>query len=324
MGLLEYMILPISRLENRNYIKEQSFRGSALLPNNTTPAYKKLEVNSVDYIKYIYQKFRKVCNEIFEINVETGKLQNIVHSNEPRIFIMNHTKNQSKDINAAKFFNTLLYREYLYQSKAKTCPRSRVLANTGVLRNTKDKGEELEWMGAIPINAGLGAKDGKDQNKATLKKLIQELIKGNINLFLFPEGALAVLTFLPLKYKFQPGVSSIIKKVLEEKEHIRVTPLCFAHSKKGSAIHIGEDIIFSKKEGIYYSSRGNVDSKYFDKDLQKLYENKESVAITENGLPVDINRIVPFISGILMKNLECCTKEAKFDLKNSSGEVFKL
>lgn len=318
------MILPISRLENRNYTKEQSFRGSALLPNKTTPAYKKLEVDSVDYIKYIYQKFRKVCNEIFEINVETGKLQNIVHSDEPRIFIMNHTKNQSKDINAAKFFNTLLYREYLYQSKAKTCPRSKVLANTGVLRNTKDKGEELEWMGAVPINAGLGAKNNKSQNAVTLKKLTRDLIDGSINLFIFPEGALAALTFLPLRYKFQPGVSAIIKRILDEKEHIRVTPLCFAHSKKGSAIHIGDDIIFSKKEGKYYSSRGNADSKYFDTNLQKLYGENKDIVITENGQTVDSNRIVPFISGILMKNLECCTKEARQDLKNSNGEVFKL
>ena len=294
------------------------------MSDKTLPAYKKLEVNSADYIKYIYQRLKRVCREVVEINVETDKLQDIVHSDEPRIFIMNHTKNQVKDINAAKFFNTLLYREYLYQSKAATCPRSRILTNIGVLQKTKDKGEELKWMGAVPINAGLGAKDSKNENALTLKHLTRGLIDGNINLFIFPEGALASLTFLPLRYKFQPGVSAIIKRILEEKEHIRVTPLGFAHNSKESAIHIGDDVVFSKTDGKYYSTRGNADSKYFDKNLHNLYGEKEDIVITENGQSVGTNKIVPFISGILMKNLECCTKEAKQDLKNSKGEIFKL
>ncbi len=294
------------------------------MSDKTLPAYKKLEVNSADYIKYIYQRLKRVCREVVEINVETDKLQDIVHSDEPRIFIMNHTKNQVKDINTAKFFNTLLYREYLYQSKAADCPRSRILTNIGVLQKTKDKGEELKWMGAVPINAGLGAKDSKNENALTLKHLTRGLIDGNINLFIFPEGALASLTFLPLRYKFQPGVSSIIKHVLEEREHIRVTPLGFAHNSRESAVHIGDEIVFSKADGKYYASRGNADSKYFDKNLHNLYGEKEDIVITENGESVGTNKIVPFISGILMKNLECCTKEAKQDLKNSKGEIFKL
>ncbi len=318
------MILPISISENRFYTKGQSFKGSVPLLDKTIPAYKKLEVNSADYIKYIYQRLKKVCKEVVEINVETGKLQDIVHSDESRIFIMNHTKNQVKDINTAKFFNTLLYREYLYQSRAETCPRSRILTNIGVLQRTKDKGEELKWMGAVPINAGLGAKDNRSENAVTLKHLTKELIKGSINLFIFPEGALASLTFLPLKYKFQPGISAIIKRVLEEKEHIRVTPLGFAHNKKESAIHIGEDIVFSKTEGKYYTTRGNADSKYFDKNLYEFFGSKDRTVITENGQPVSTNKVVPFISGILMKNMECCTREAKDDLKHASGEVFKL
>ena len=317
------MILPVSITENKNYTRGLNFKSSALLPNQT-PAYKKLGVDSADYIKYIYQRVKKVCKEVVEINIETGKLMNIVKSDEPRIFIMNHTSNQIKDINAAKFFNTLLYREYLYQSKGATCPRSRILANNGVLERTKDRGEELKWMGAVPINAGIGERGKKNENAVVIKNLTQGLIDGKINLFIFPEGALASLVFLPLKYKFQPGVSAIIKRVLEEREYIKVIPLGFAHNKKESAIHIGNEIVFSKTEGRYYATRGNADSKYFDKNLSEFYGNNDKIAITENGKDVDINKIVPFISGILMRNMECCSKEAKYDLKNSKGEIFKL
>ncbi len=317
------MILPVSVTENKNYARGLNFKSSALL-SGQTPAYKKLSVDSAEYIKYIYQKVKKVCNQVVEINVESGKLQNIVRSNEPHIFIMNHTSDQVKDINAAKFFNTLLYREYLYQSKGDICPRSRILANSGVIQRTKDNGEELKWMGAVPINAGIGDKGKKNENAVVIKKLTQELIDGKINLFIFPEGALASLVFLPLKFKFQPGVSAIIKRILEEKEHMKVIPLGFAHNKRESAIHMGNEIVFSKTNGQYYATRGNADSKYFDKKLSEFYGNNDQIAITENGENIGVNRIVPFISGILMKNMECCGKEAKFDLKHSKGEIFKL
>ncbi len=318
------MVLPVSISENKNYTQRQSFKGSAFVTEKTIGALKKPDVNSADYIKFIYQRLKKVCNEVVEINVETNKLQNIVNNPESRIFIMNHTKNQGKDINAAKFFNTLLYREYLYQSKAEVCPRSRILTNIGILNRRKDKGEELKWMGAVPIKAGLEAKSNKNENAVTLKHLTKDIIDGKINLFLFPEGALAALTFLPLNFKFQPGVSAIIKRVLEERDCIRVSPLGFAHNKKESAIHIGEEIVFSKTDDKYYVTRGNADSKYFDKQLRGFYGEKEKVLITDNGSAVETPKIVPFISGILMKNMECCAIEAKNDLKNSKGEIFKL
>ena len=317
------IISPISISNRQNNIGGLSFKSSALLSDKKIPAYKQLDVNSADYIKYIYQTLKKVCNDVVEINVETGILQEIVHSNEPYIFIMNHTNQQYKDINAAKFFNTLLYREYIYQSKAENCPRSRILANTGILKRTRD-GEKLQWMGAVPINAGLGAKDTKNENALTIKKITNSLIEGKINFFIFPEGALAALTFLPLKYKFQPGVSAIVKKVLEVREHIKVIPLCFAHNKKESAIHIGNPVVFTKENGNYYADRGNINSQYFDKHLGRMYGTNEKLLLTQKGIPAKYNQVVPLISGILMKNMLCCIKEAKKDLKQSSGVIYKL
>ena len=248
-------------MNNNNYYRGQSFKGSALLSNNTASAYKKLDVNSADYIKYIYNRVKNWCKEVVEINVETGRLQKIVQSDEPYIFIMNHTTTQGRDINAAKFFNTLLYREYIYHSKAETCPRSKILANTGVLKKAKDGGKELEWMGVVPVYAGLADKDKQFKNASVIKNLAKQIIDGKTNLFIFPEGALAALTFLPMKYKFQPGVSAIIKKVLEVRDKIKVIPLGFAHNKKESAIHIGDEVIFSKKDGNYFAGKGNADRK---------------------------------------------------------------
>lgn len=83
-------------MNNNNYYRGQSFKGSALLSNNTASAYKKLDVNSADYIKYIYNRVKNWCKEVVEINVETGRLQKIVQSDEPYIFIMNHTTTQAE------------------------------------------------------------------------------------------------------------------------------------------------------------------------------------------------------------------------------------
>ncbi len=318
------MILPISGINNNNYYRGQSFKGSALLSNNTASAYKKLDVNSADYIKYIYNRVKNWCKEVVEINVETGRLQKIVQSDEPYIFIMNHTTTQGRDINAAKFFNTLLYREYIYHSKAETCPRSKILANTGVLKTAKDGGKELEWMGVVPVYAGLADKDKQFKNASVIKNLAKQIIDGKTNLFIFPEGALAALTFLPMKYKFQPGVSAIIKKVLEVRDKIKVIPLGFAHNKKESAIHIGDEVIFSKKDGNYFAGKGNADSPFFDADLKTLWEDNDSIMLTESGKPVQISNVVPFISGILMKNLECCSKEAKQDLNKDDKKIYKI
>lgn len=320
------MILPTGYNLNYSFYnkKGQSRYGSAPsfgAINNF--AYKMIDVNSADYIEYVYKLIRKRCKFPIEINVESGKLLDIAKSLEPAIFIMNHTIHQSKDAQAAKFFNTLLYREYLYNGSAKTCPRSKVLANINILNKQSDKGEQYRWFGVTPVEVGFDTKNNKQKNSETLKKLTQEFIDNKINLFIFPEGTLATLFFLPMEYKFQPGVSSIIKKVLEKKEKVKVIPLGFAHNKKGSAVHIGDSIYFTKKDGEYFAEGGSLDSKYFDKNLKRQYKDGK-LLLSESGKAAGYNNVVPYISGVLVKNLECTVKEAKHDLKHSSSEVFQI
>ncbi len=310
------------QIENTNK-RGPSFKSSALFSKNTMidTSYKRIKVDSADYIRYIYRLVKNWCTNTVEINVETGRLQDIVDSKEACIFIMNHTKNQLQDFNAAKFFNTLLYREYIYHDMAKTCPRSKVLTNKDILEHQKDGGEKYRWMGLVPINAGIFGKD-RAENAVTLKNLINELANSKINLFMFPEGALGIFTALPLKYKFQPGVSSIVKKVLDIKEKIKVIPLGFAHNKKESAIHIGEPVYFKKNSEGYKASRGNADSSFFAPELGELYKDKEEILLTENGKAVHGRESIPYISGILTENLSACSKEAKSDLLKADKRIY--
>lgn len=319
------MITRVETNTNFNYYKRgQSFRASASFANKSVnTAYKSIDVNSADFIKYVYNKIRNMCMSSFEINVESGKIMDIVNSNEPYIFIMNHTRKQPKDINGAMFFNSLLYREYIYQNKAGDCPRSKVFAGEGFLKRSKMP-EELEFMGVVPINAKAENKNAKEKNRETIQNIVDELSEGKINFFIYPEGAMAIVPFLPLRYKFQPGVSVIIKRVLEKRNSINVIPLAFAHNKNGSAIHIGETVKFSKKDGQYYTTKGNSESKFFDKKIKSFYNDKDEILLTNNGQPVKTDEVVPFISGVLSDNLDCCVKEAKSDLKHSARKVFLI
>lgn len=319
------MITRIETNTNYNYYKRgQSFRASASFANKSVnTAYKSIDVNSADFIKYVFKKIKNMCNRPFEINVESGKIMDIVNSNEPHIFIMNHTRQQPKDINGAMFFNSLLYREYIYQNKANDCPRSKVFAGEGFLKRS-NMPDELEFMGVIPINAKAENKNAKEKNRETIQNIVDELSEGKINFFIYPEGAMAIVPFLPLRYKFQPGVSAIIKRVLEKRDSIDVIPLTFAHDKTKSAIHIGEAVKFSKKNGQYYTNKGNSDSKFFDKKFENFYKDKDEILLTNNGQPVKTDDVVPFISGVLSENLDCCIKEAKNDLKHSNGKVYLI
>ena len=312
----------ISNTTNNKYERGQSFGFSALF-SDIGGKYKKINVNSGEYIKYIYSLSRKMCRQTCEINVEQGAIQKLVAKKEPAIFIMNHTKTQSRDIDAAIFFNTLLYREYLYHGMEENCLHSKIMTGKGFLKRLEDGGKKLEWMGAVPVSNSMKP-EGKKENAVMLKELIQEFVQDKINIFLFPEGALAALTFLPAKYKFQPGVSSIVKNVLDTKPNVKVIPLGFAHNKKLSSIHIGEPVYFKKTENGYTTSRGNASSEFFDKPLANFYSDSEEKLITDNGVAVKKEKLVPYISGILLKNLECCTKEAEKDLKNSEPKVFVI
>lgn len=283
--------------------REQSFRSSASLSSKT---YKQIGQDSAEYIKYCYGMLRKSCNNTVEVNVESGRLMDIVNLKEPAIFIMNHTGNAMRDIQSAKFFNTLLYREYVYNGTSETAPRSKVFASENVLASQPDGGEMYKWLGVIPIKAKMKGSKSK-HNTQVISETVEQLRKGKINLFLFPEGVFCAFPFLPLSWKFQAGVSSIIKKVLELRDKIKVIPLGFAHKKDLSSIHISKPIDFIKQ-----------DEKY------KVSEEGELMTLMHNKKPIPASEIIPYISGFLTKKLENARQKAKTELKSSKNEVFEL
>ena len=311
-------IQPYTNYSNIIYNREQSFKGSASLSKKILNTdYKNIDINSAKYITYGYKYTKARCKDmIAEVNVETERLLDIVKSQEPCIFIMNHTSNQMRDIDSAKFFEALLYREYIYHNMEKTCPRSKVLSGLGVLKHQADGGEQYKWLGVVETKTDYRKPESREYNRKITQQLSEELAKGKINLFLFPEGVLSVIPFVPIEYKFQPGCASIIKKVLELKDKIKVIPICFAHNKTLSAIHIGEPVYIKKQNGIYSMTRGNLPN--------SLYEGMDEITLTEKGKPVDKEHVVPYISGMLLENMKACIQNAKNDLKNSKPEVFKL
>ena len=117
---------------------------------------------------------------------------------------------------------------------------------------------------------------------------------------------------------FEKTISTVIR------DSIDVIPLAFAHDKQGSAIHIGDAVKFSRKDNQYYINKGNSESKFFDKKFKNFYKDKDEILLTDNGQPISTDEVVPFISGVLSENLNCCIKEAKNDLKHSSGKVFLI
>lgn len=317
------MITGIRTYTNFNdYRRGQSFRASAsFVDKSANKVFERIDTNSADFIKYAYKRTRSMCHFPFEINIESGRLLDIVNSDEPHIFILNHTTKQTKDINGALFFNSLLYREYLYNNKAQTCPRSKIFASDSFMKHSKIQ-DELKYLGVVPVYSRANDKLAKDKNKSAIQQIVEDIVAGKINFFIFPDGAMAILPFLPMKYKFQPGVSAIIKRVLDKRNSIKVVPLAFAHDKKGSAIHIGKTVEFKKEGEKYFTNQGNSESEFFNKNFKKFYEGKDNILITNKGETVTPNDIVPFISGVLSENLSCCIKEAKQDLKQSNGKVY--
>ena len=314
---------------NNYNTREQTFRGCALFHKNSAKqiideSYKKIDKDSPEFIRECYRFFRSTFNRPTEINVESERLMDIVNSQEGSIFIMNHTSKSIFDVFAAKFFNALLYREYLYKDVADKCPRSKVLANSKILAHKADGGEKYRWMGVLPLKVGLGDKNAKTENSKLMDKVAQEISENKTNLFVFPEGALLSLSFLPLKYKFQPGISAIVKRVLELKESVNVIPLGFAHNFKESSIYIGKPVKFSKEDGEYYASSGNINSLFADDKLVKFFSYHKSKKITENGNPIGKDKIVPYISGILSANLNCCKKEAEAALEHNDNKVYEI
>ena len=258
-----------------------------------------------------------------EINLESNRIKDIVNSNEPHIFIMNHD-NQTHDPEMMTMFNTFLSDEYIKSGKASTCPRPVVILNEDILLSMNKKRREIfEKMGAIGIDASLYSADGK-KNAKKLIPVLRDFVMGKANIYIFPEGKMSAYKNLDIKDKFQTGVADMVHLLVNKRDDVRVVPLAFDYNKKSkpllSSIYIGSPIIF-KKEGTHVlSSSGNVSSSFTSDDYKNFFNNPDIdyETITDKGIPVEGKNTVAYIGGVLCENLRICKEEAKAVLSKKS------
>lgn len=296
----------VSNIVHRNNKQAPIFNELLRFPENTKEYFRMMRG-----VSKLFANPKEV-----EINIESNRINDIVTSDTPRIFIMNHD-NQKKDPKMFAFFNTLLSNEYIEQGKAETCPRPRFILNENILiaMNKRDR-EIYKKLGAVGIDANINSADSK-ANAKTFLALLRDFINDKINIFIFPEGKKSRKKSLPLAEKFQLGVAEIVAKIADKVPKVIVTPLGFAFGKKNEAdgIYIGEDVVF-KKEGEYItSSIGNIESPFAKDNYKRFFGNKKEAIITENSIPVKGKELSKFIGGILCENLRICKEEAIHSLQ---------
>lgn len=280
---------------------------------------------SPEYIKALSKVSRLLSTKKeIEINLESARIQEIASNGKPHIFIMNHD-NQSQDPKMMAFFNTLLNDEYVRTGQAKTCPRPRIILNEDILLSMNKKNRQIfEKLGAVPIDASLYSTD-KRGNAKQFFKLMREFLKGEVNIFIFPEGKNAVHKKSPLKEKFQLGVAEMVTKLADRLPEVNVTPIGFAYNKKlkstGDSIYIGKTLIFKKQGDVLNVNKGNVSSQFAQENYKKFFGDKENAIITEQSIPIIGKDLPQYVGGVLCENLRICTEEAKAQLPKQSMGV---
>ena len=267
---------------------------------------------------YISQ-LTKVCKYLsprsnFYINLEDKRIEEIAASGKPHIFIMNHD-HQSKDPKMLCAFNSFLNMEYLRTNQASSCPRPRIVLNEDILlaKNKTDR-EIFDGIGAVPIDAGIIGSNKKANAKQFIG-MLRDFIKGEANIFIFPEGRNSAKKYATLEDKFQLGVAEMVQKLADKMPEVYVTPIGFAYGGpfkgKADSIYIGKTITFKKSGKSVSATCGNADSSHADEWYKNFFKDKESAVLTENGVPVEGKGLANYIGGILCENMRICKEEAK-------------
>lgn len=268
-----------------------------------------------------------------DVNIEDKIFEKIAHDGKSAIFIMNHS-NQKQDPSMLAVLNTLLVRAYKDAGKEKEFPLPKIVLNQDILKTmNKTKRKAFENFGALGIDANIFSRN-KNTNAKAFFPLIKDFVKNKANIFIFPEGKLAVRTDLDFDSRFQIGVAELINKVLGIKKEVTVVPVGFSYGKGKNkfltGMHIGEPIKFTRQGENTTTTSGNVlKSEYSLKEFKNFFEkhsNETDIVITENGIPVKSAEVTDFIKGILSENLNICSKEAQKQIVKplDNNEVVKM
>ena len=267
------------------------------------------------------------------VNIEDKIFEKIAQKGKSTIFIMSHS-NQKQDPSMLAVLNTLLVGAYKNAGKEKDFPLPKIVLNQDILKTMNEtKRKAFENFGAVGIDANIFSRDKRTNSRAFLP-LIKDFVKNKVNIFIFPEGKLAIFKDLDFDSRFQIGIAELINKVLGIKKEVNVVPVGFSYGKgKNKAltgIHIGEPVKFKRLGENTTTTSGNVLKSEFSNDkLKKFFEkHKEETEtiITDKGTPVKPAEVTDYIKGILVENLKICTKEAEKRITKltSDEKILKL
>lgn len=297
----------IADLFESKKVKQMTKNISGYIPEST-PKY----LAQLEDISRFYS-----TDKIISVNIEDKILEGIAKSSDSVIFIMNHS-NQRQDPSMLAVLNTLLTKAYKEAGKGQNFPLPKIILNQDILKTMNPvKRKAFEAFGAVGIDANIYSAD-KKFNARTFLPLIKDFVKDKSNIFIFPEGKLAIRTDLDLDQRFQMGIAELINKVLGIKKEVTVVPVGFAYgkgkNKSLTAMHIGTPVRFTRQGENTTTTSGSVlKSDFAFREYKKFFakhKNENNIIITENGVPVKQTEITDFIKGILSENLNICSKEA--------------
>lgn len=267
-------------------------------------------------------------NKCIDVNIEDKILEGLAKKGDSIIFIMNHSK-QTEDPSMLAVLNMLLAEAYQKAGKTDSFPLPKIILNQDILKTMNaTKRKAFEAFGAVGVDASVKGGD-KGVNTRAFLPLMKDFIKNKCNIFIFPEGRLAIRHDLPMEARFQSGVAEIVNKILGIKKEVTVVPVGFSYGKgenKGlNGMHIGTPITFTRpSKNTTTTTAGLIPvSEFADEGFAKFFKehsDEEHITITEHGIPVTSSQVTDFIKSILCENLEICSKEAQKKILNSTEE----
>ena len=289
-------------------VKEITKTISEIIPESTEKYLQQLEG-----VSRLYS-----TSKVIDVNIEDKILEKIAQSGESTIFVMNHS-NQSEDPQLLAFLNTLLVNAYRDAGKGNVFPLPKIILNQDILKTMNStKRKAFEAVGAVGVDANIKTKNTGINTRALLP-IMKDFIANKCNIFIFPEGRLAIRKDLEPFQRFQSGVAEMINKILGVKKEVTVVPVGFSYGKgeqkQLASIQIGKPVIFRREKDVTTTTAGSIaGSEYACEGFAQFFEKhkgEEHIPITQNGKPVGKKNVADFIKDLLSENLEICTKEAR-------------
>ena len=156
-----------------------------------TPQRNRVYLEQLAEIGRIY-----ASKKVIDANIEDNILEQLAQKGDSVIFILSHS-NQSEDPQMLGVLNTLLAEAYKKQG-CETFPLPKIIMNEDILKTMNPtKRKAFENFGAVGIDAAINGGD-KGVNARALLPLIKDFVRQKSNIFIFPEGRLAVRKDLDL------------------------------------------------------------------------------------------------------------------------------